>query len=968
MFLLASLLLVGFGGTPRDAAASPPAVVVGYHAQGPASLDDCAEALWTTGKPFADATHDASPSLDRWHEKYGAERVEAVFRRADGSRLEDQVERLESKLSGIRRRRARAIDSKTTASKLAHVYRVEIADPGRLRAAVAELRDDPHVAFAQFDHLYALDFEPNDPYLSSAGSWGQSFSDLWGLDRIGTREAWQSTRGAGQLVAVVDTGVDYLHPDIASNIWVNPGEDLDSNGIVDASDVNGIDDDGNGFVDDLRGFDFAGSSGEGDEREDETIRRGDPDPFDELGHGTHVAGTIAAVADNGIGIAGVAPEARIMALKGFDAEGHGRDSDLWRAVLYAIENGATVINASWSCHPACPDNPLAESILGLAEATGTVFVTSAGNRSADVVLNSPERTSLAITVGSLGFDDALSSFSNRGWLLDLLAPGGGPNDSVPFVARRNILSLAASSLGPLESAFIVGDDYYRLAGTSMAAPHVAGAVALLRSLRPDLMPRDIRRLLRTTSRDLGADGHDPLTGAGVLDLPRLLETPLPDLDLAIIEPRPGAIVDPEDGPVSIRVQATGPDLASVSIAQSRGVETNEFEEIASAESFEAIAPVDWGTHELPDGPRVLRVRAELRDGRLIDEFSIVSLERTRPIRVSQSQVDEHTPSIDERRVVWQALPDGLPASGEIRVGGFVSDRTVKKPFILKATDLTQRLPVVSDNRVVWLESDGTGEGDDLRGCDLGQRTKDGCIDGSLIQSDTNLSPIRMALGRIVWRPLDGIEFQIEGCRWRRGARACEAKEIEADPGSAGRRMMDFDGRTLLFFRNEGTRNLEICSPALGHEPCEARSVLIGDAPISADRAALDGGLLAFEFIRSDRSVLGHCNLDVRSGRCDNPRFIDGVVDGRDPDVSGRRIVWTEYIEGEPSSVHACEVDAVTGNCPRRRLAGAHAPASAPRIDGDRVVWQDGRFGPTQILGLDLTRCSRDSSALECPLR
>jgi subtilisin family serine protease len=534
---------------------------------------------------------------------------------------------------------------------LAHVYTVEIADTADLETAISELRADPHVAFVQRDHRNRLDFDPNDPFLSSVGSWSQPYSDLWGLERIGALEAWQTTRGEGQIVAVVDTGLDYEHPDIEANVWVNPGEDLDRNGRVDAGDFNGIDDDGNGFVDDIHGYDFVGF---GDLLSDGEIHLGDPDPFDDLGHGTHVAGIIAATANNGIGIAGLAPEARIMPLKGFDADGFGRDTDLWRAVLYAIENGANVVNASWSCAPACAQNPLALAVLAIAEAAGVVFVTSAGNGSIDVIGNAPENSRAAITVGSIGFDDLLSSFSNRGWLIDLLAPGGGPQTpSSVFIAKRNILSLAATSLAEFEEAFVIGGGYWRLAGTSMAAPHVAGAVALLRSVRPDLDVTQIRRLLRIAAEDLGPLGHDPIYGAGLLDLPALLTAELPDLELTIQTPAPGQIFDPSEGAVALQLVARGRDLSSYSIAYSRGLDTDEFDEIETGYSLDGVAAVPWSVDDLSDGPYVLRLRAILHSGRIIDEFGILALERNSPRRLSGADDHENQPSISGRDVVWR---------------------------------------------------------------------------------------------------------------------------------------------------------------------------------------------------------------------------------------------------------------------------------------------------------------------------
>ena len=464
---------------------------------------------------------------------------------------------------------------------------------------------------------------------------------MWGLDRIRAPEVWARFQGEGAVVAVVDSGLDTMHPDIVDNLWVNPGEDLDGDGIAEDSDRNGIDDDGNGFIDDLTGFDFANSIDfDGNGTFDGPADLNDADPFDDNGHGSHVAGTIAAVGDNGIGIIGTAPCAKIMALKGFPEQGSASDILLWQAVVYAAEMGATVINNSWSCGTPCPQNPLAEEVLELVEALGTVVVTSAGNASTDVVFRSPENGARVITVGALGEDDRLPGFSNRGWLLDVVAPGGGPSTPPSiFVARRNILSLLSSGALPFREVFAVGEDYMRFSGTSMAAPHVAGAVAILRMARPDLSPRDVRRLIRMSARDLGAFGHDGEFGAGALDVRALVDLPLADLSFAIETPIPGTLHDPTTGLLEVAGWLDGSDFDRLEVDVGAGLDPRAFVPIESHGDSAVVGRprgrgvatvfARWDASAVSDGPYVIRVRVFLRDGRVVDEFAVVGVERKR---------------------------------------------------------------------------------------------------------------------------------------------------------------------------------------------------------------------------------------------------------------------------------------------------------------------------------------------------
>src|SRR3989338_563133 len=184
----------------------------------------------------------------------------------------------------------------------------------------------------------------NDTYVDpdrnetwSTGAWGQNYEDMWNLKQINVMQAWQWTKGSPDVVvAVSDTGIDYNHPDIAANIWVNPGEDLNHNGVVEAWDFNNADDDGNGYIDDVRGWDFTTWCTYWEDWERDICGRfkyPDNDPMDGAGHGTHVAGTIAASTNNGRGIAGISWHSKLMPLKGLDDWGVELWMSLWEQLF-----------------------------------------------------------------------------------------------------------------------------------------------------------------------------------------------------------------------------------------------------------------------------------------------------------------------------------------------------------------------------------------------------------------------------------------------------------------------------------------------------------------------------------------------------------------------------------------------------------------------------------------------------------
>lgn len=288
------------------------------------------------------------------------------------------------------------------------------------------------IEYAEPNYILTADLFPNDPDFGSMYNLrnvGQN-SGVQGAD-VAASEAWDTTTGGSVVVAVIDTGVDYSHPDLAANIWTNAGEIPD----------NGIDDDGNGYVDDWRGWDFCNH---------------DNDPHDDHSHGTHCAGIIAAAGNNGIGVAGVCWTAKIMPLKFMAANGAGSTSEAVNAILYATKMGARVTSNSWG---GSGYSKALKDAIEAADNAGVIVVAAAGNSASDNDITAHYPSSYdcknVIAVAATDNRDLLASFSCYGLAsVDIGAPGVAIQSAVP------------------------GGGYASYSGTSMAAPHVAGAAAL----------------------------------------------------------------------------------------------------------------------------------------------------------------------------------------------------------------------------------------------------------------------------------------------------------------------------------------------------------------------------------------------------------------------------------------------------------------------------------------------------------
>ena len=326
----------------------------------------------------------------------------------------------------------------------------------------------------------------------------------WGVTQIGADSVWTAAtpyNGTGVVVAILDTGVDYNHGDLHNRMWINTPEDINSDNQFTAADNNGVDEDGNGFIDDVVGWNFSGA--------------GTNDPNDVDGHGTHVAGTVAGDGTGGTAT-GVAPGARIMALRESNTIALSTQQECWAGMQYALDMGADVVNFSSGWRDSwAPDYASWRNSVNNLMDGGVLFVTIAHNDSSSTGtpnnVRTPGRVPLALTVGATDNTDTIAGFSNNGPITWQTIAGFNDYPWPPGLLKPDV-----SAPGVDVNSTIMGGGYSGNTwdGTSMAAPHTAGLAALLLDKNPSLTPYDLKYIIEETALDRGTAGPDNAYGWG----------------------------------------------------------------------------------------------------------------------------------------------------------------------------------------------------------------------------------------------------------------------------------------------------------------------------------------------------------------------------------------------------------------------------------------------------------------------
>lgn len=440
-------------------------------------------------------------------------------------------------------------------------------------------------------------FNPNDPLYAS-----QSY-----LSHIGINNAWDITTGdSSVIIGVIDTGLDFLHPDLQTSFKINYGE------YGNGKESNGIDDDNNGFIDDYRGWDFTDEPLTGDPRRGDYLTP-DNDPSDDNknSHGTAVTGIINASMNNNAGIASVAPGCKVLVMRAFDAEGYGEEDDVANAILYGISNGVRVLNCSFGDYVF---SNLLRDVIKFAYSQNVTIICSAGNDGRDR-LHYPSAYDEVISVGASDLNDAKTSFSSYGETVDIFAPG--------------LQNLTTMRVGKGSSQY--NNDYDKINGTSFAAPIVSGVAAMLLSLNPALTNEEVRGILvSSTTLMQNQNSWNHLNASGRINALNALQNFQNPSIVRIHSPFQDYSFDKNI--INFVISAASPLFLSYSLFYGIGEKPSEWIPLIQNRTSQALedSSYNWNASGLEDTSVTLRLAINSNSGRTIEHRMIIFKDQNPP--------------------------------------------------------------------------------------------------------------------------------------------------------------------------------------------------------------------------------------------------------------------------------------------------------------------------------------------------
>jgi parallel beta-helix repeat protein len=467
-------------------------------------------------------------------------------------------------------------DVESINKKSSRLFKLNFAENTNIFSIINKFKSNFLIDYIEPNYLYEYKEDPVNDRL---------FYQQWHLENSGTiygkadcdidaPEAWEVTNGSEEVViAIIDSGIDYTHNDLKNKIWINPGEDLNGNGEYDLTDINFKDDDNNGYIDDIRGWDFCDN---------------DKNPMDFQDHGTHCAGIAAAETNNNDGIAGVARNCKLMALKNGNDDGITTDAII-EAIYYAADNGADIISMSFGSY--YPKLSVIEAI-DYAYSKEIVLASAAGNDRSKKE-EYPSSYHNVIAVAATDGYDTRASFSNYGDWIDVAAPGD------------NIIST------------IPGNEYEKHGGTSMACPVIAGVAALIRSVHPELSNDYIFTMIRYAVDDITYYDNKIINGGRINAYKAVTMDPVAAFIHQDFEWRTNA-----QGLIDIVGTANAADFQKYILEIKRN-DSIEWTALKTSQNPIQGKIFTLNTNQYPDGHYTIRLRVVCNRGEFIDYFNIL---------------------------------------------------------------------------------------------------------------------------------------------------------------------------------------------------------------------------------------------------------------------------------------------------------------------------------------------------------